>query len=219
MEDKETLEYFLSILDEAEHIFTGDVYAEKKPFVEYSLKESENKTASLSMLDDEPLSVENCRGCQGWRERLKHIPSKIVQNCSVLCIMERPERLSLLSEKGEMFFNAWFKGLGIPLERVSLTTLIKCPVSSFSDLYADACKDKLRQEMGLANPRVMLLLGENVARYMTRKNLSIEALRGNVYKINHIPTVVTYSPEDLVRNYSNLRAPIWSDLQLVKGQL
>lgn len=219
MEDNGTLEYFLSILDEAEHILSGDIYAEKTPFVEYSLRDQEKKVQSAVVADDEPLEASNCRGCQGWRERLKYIPSRIVPNCSVLCIIEHPGRLSMLSEKGEMFFNAWFKGLGIPLPQVSLTSLIKCPVSTFSDQYADACKDKLRQEMTLANPRVMLLLGENVARYMTRRDLVISDFRGKVYKINHIPTVVTYSPEDLVQNYASLRAPIWEDLQLLKGQM
>lgn len=212
VEDKETLEYFLSLLDDAEHILSGDNLAEKKPFVDYEIKEQSEKKPSVA---DEPLSLDECRACPGWRERLKSIPAKIVPNSTVLCIIERPEKLSLLSPRGEGYFNAWFRALKIPMKDVSLSTLIKCPVATFSEQYATLCKDKLREEMALANPKALLLLGENVAQYMTRKKLPINELRGRVYKINHIPTVVSYSPEDLVRSYDALRAPIWEDLQLL----
>ena len=48
MEDKLTLEYFLSLLDEGERILSGDKFGERHQIVDYELKEKQRRRRTLS---------------------------------------------------------------------------------------------------------------------------------------------------------------------------
>ena len=216
MEDKLTLEYFLSLLDEGERIIKGDFFSEKVKPCSYELKDKEVKVDIKEEIKDD--SISSCRNCPAWRNRIKYIPPVTANECKLMCILASPERMAMLSPAADDYFKKWCSAIGLPLENVSLTTLIKCPSEIFSKEYADMCKPYLREEMQMSRPKVLLLLGQDVASYMLRKNLPIESLRGRRYIINNIATYVTYSPKDLVANRS-LRVPIWEDLKLLKEAL
>lgn len=216
MEDNTTLEYFLSLLDEGERILTSDYMGEKHTIVEYELKDSEVKKTSESKEDD--ITPSSCRGCAAWAGRVCYVPPKEESRCNVMCILPSPSGTRLLSPAGEDYFKKWFKAIGIDSEDVALTTLVKCPCSSFNSSYADACKGYLKSEMVNVKPRCFILFGEDVARYMLRKNGTIDTLRGKRYIVNNTPTFVTYSPEDLVKNIS-IKPLIWEDLQFIKGAI
>lgn len=210
MEDKTTLGYFLSLLDECERIIDGDRLSEKHRIVDYALEEKKEETFVES--------ISECRNCSSWRNRVKYASPLLNNPCSLMCIVSSPEGISILSSQSADYFEKWMKAIGLALDSVSLTALIKCPCEHFNKESADRCKGNLKKEMIDISPRNILLMGEDIAKYMLRKNLPIEALRGKRYLINNIPTFVTYSPHDLVMNRA-LRAPIWEDLKIAKEAL
>ena len=66
MENKDALEYFLAILDEAECVLKGDSFRECSEIVEYSLKEKEAPKSKICPVDDE---VSSCHDCALFRNR------------------------------------------------------------------------------------------------------------------------------------------------------
>ncbi len=218
MVDNTALEYFLSLLDEGERILSSDPLCEKHTMLSYTLKEKEEKPVE-DIKVDESFSVNECRACHAWVNRVQFVPAKESSECKVMCIISSPKINRLLTPKGEMFFLKWFQGIGLDISNVALTTLVKCPLKSFSALEANACKGFLKEEMTRMKPERLLLLGEDVAHYMLRRNDSMNEMRGRKYKINNIPTFVSYSPDEFVEHYNELRAPVWQDLLFLKENL
>lgn len=215
MEDKLTLEYFLSLLDEGERILSGDKFGERHQIVDYELKEKEAVSVEIK---EEEESVSKCRNCSLWINRIKYAEPIVNKDTTLMCILASPEGMKILSAPSEDYFLKWINAIGLDISNVSLTTLIKCPSNSFSAEYADSCKIYLRKEMSEIKPKVLLLMGHDVAKYMLRRDLPLDQMRGKRYVINNIPAYVTYSPHDLVDNRT-LRVPIWEDLKLLKGAL
>ncbi len=230
MEDKITLEYFLTLLDEGERVLTNDRLAEKHTILDYELKERESTSTSTTGLKDLGAfnTIENsaigenillnCKDCLAWKNRIRFVIPILNQGCKVMFILPAPEGMTLLTADSDDYFKKWCKAIDLSLSDISLTTLIKCPTSFFKTEYADSCKSRLREEMLSIKPKVLCLLGSDLSRYMLRKELPFERLRGRKYAINNIPTYVTYSPRELVEN-RNLRGAIWEDLKLLKEAL
>ena len=215
MENKDALEYFLAILDEAECVLKGDSFRECSEIVEYSLKEKEAPKSKICPVDDE---VSSCHDCALFRNRRIYAEPIYSDKPAILFIAPYPEGDAILSPAAYDYFTNWFKAIQLERKDVALTTLIKCPSPLFASEYADKCKKHVKEEMMKLRPKAMVLLGEDAARYMLRKQDEFENLRQRRWIVNGIPVYCTYHPEDLVMN-PTLRRPIWDDLQLIAKEL
>lgn len=216
VENRDTLEYFLSLLDEAESLIKGDVYRERKEIVQYSLQkkqETENKATS-ECFD----AASSCHECPLFRNRHAYAEPLLSEHPSVLFIAPYPEGNTILSPAAHEYFVKWFKAIHLERKDVALTTLIKCPSPLFEQDYANKCKRHVKKEMESLRPKAMVLLGEDASRYMLRRRESFDAIRKRRWLVNGIPVYCTYHPEDLVRNQA-LRRDIWEDLQLIAKEL
>lgn len=218
MGDKFTEGYLMSLIDDAERIILSDPLGDKVPYLSYTLKETEKKReeSPFSVLYKE---VASCHACNGYEKRGVFAEPVIKKNPKVLFIAPYPEGSIIFSPQSMEKFRAWWK-LSLLLEEGewALTTLIKCPVSSFSKEVADSCRNTLRTEMSLIAPEAMVLLGYDTASYMLRKNLPMDEMRGRKFVVNHIPVFVTYSPSDYINNPS-LQRPIWNDMLFIRKSI
>lgn len=207
MENRETREYFLSLLDDMEAFLKGDRAREDDCIYEYFLtQKEENKEES---------NYSSCHICPAFSCRKVYAEPLYNKNTKVLFILPYPDGDMMLNPKSTFYIAKWVEVLGLKRDEASVVSLIKCPVNSFNTSYADSCRRYLKEEMAALKPSFMFLLGLDTARYMTRKNLDMEGFREKGFHINNIPTLVTYTPRELAQN-NQLRVAVWDDLQKAK---
>jgi uracil-DNA glycosylase len=65
-------------------------------------------------------------------------------------------------------------------------------------------------------PRVIVLMGEELAQQLLALSQSLVQLRGQPHTINNTPVIVTYAPDDLLQQVAD-KANAWEDLCLAKA--
>lgn len=81
----------------------------------------------------------------------------------------------------------------------------------------DALKT-LSEILDYLQPKSLLVLGENAARVLLSRNLSLELFRDQVLQFSRWPLVVTHHPRQVLEN-TDLKRPVWKDLQRLDGVL
>ena len=110
-----------------------------------------------------------------------------------------------------------------------ITNVVKCrPAMVRNPTPAELalCENYLRREVALVQPRVILAMGRFAAQTLLRgslpegSKLPFGKLRGQIYRYQGIPVIVTYHPTYLLRNQAD-KARAWADLclalQVVRG--
>lgn len=214
MDDNMTLECFLSLLDRAEAVMEEDNLFENNIEFEYSVKDKE-KEAVVEYSED----ISSCHKCQACLDRTIFAEPILNPNPKILFVSPMPEGTTIFSSLSNSYFYKWISAINLTRRDIALTSLIKCPVKSFSNETADICKDHLRSEMINLKPKTMVLLGQDVSSYMLRRSGDMDSVfRKRKFSVNSIPVFCTYSPLDLVNNRA-LRGPIWEDLQFIASFL
>lgn len=83
-----------------------------------------------------------------------------------------------------------------------ITNLVKCfvkPGTSLKEEWMSACLPYLLIQLHLIKPKVIILLGGDVAQYLLATDKSIGQLRGKIFTYMNIPTICTYHPSYLAR--------------------
>ncbi len=212
MEENLTKECFFSLLDEACSAIEGDSLMEEHGRYVYTVTAPEKKEIPSS--DD----ISSCHRCDACFSRRIYAEPIIGSKASFLFVLPFPEGDTLLSSEAYAYYTKWIAAMGWEMKDAALSCLVKCPLKSFSRETADTCKDYLRSEMKRINPRAVILLGEDCARYMLRRSYDFDSLRLHTYRINGIPAFCTYTPSALVRDRS-LRVKIWEDLKYIRDEV
>lgn len=211
MGDKTTKEYFFSLLDDAASVVEDDALKEWHESWDYDITEGDN-TGSYKE------AVSSCHKCNACFSRRLYAEPVLNRNPRILFVLPSPEADTLLLPPSYSYFTKWIKAIDLRMEDISLSALIKCPVSVFSSEYADKCRDWLREEINYLKPSSIVLLGEKTACYMLRRSLPIDDMRQHSYRINGIRTFVTYTPGDLVSDREK-RTPVWQDLLYISARI
>lgn len=111
--------------------------------------------------------------------------------------------------------------LAIGFERrdVYIGNIIKCrPPENRNPLTdeIDCCKPWLMEQLGIIQPRILLLLGRVAANTILENNLSMGAMRGRIIRWKDFDCVVTYHPAALLRN-PNWKRLCWEDVQMLRA--
>ena len=189
MPDSITLGYFLELADEAESLIAGDALRERHKIVSYKIKEE--------------------------KKALK----PVLRPGSVMFVLPFPASgSSLLTAEEEKLFRAWWdKCLFLKEDGWSLTALLRTS-DNWDRGLADRDKAALKEEMTLFKPRALVLFGQELAAYMTRRQDPMTSLVRREYSINHIKTYVTWSPADYLAK-PELKRPIWDNLCYIRDRL
>lgn len=189
MPDNVALGGFLELADEAISLLSGDALREIHPVVSYNVEKEKARAGSILR----PVTV------------MFVLPAAATDS-------------SLLTPAEEALFRAWWeKSMHLDAEGWSLTSLIREP-GPWSQAKADSMKGMLREELQAVKPRALVLLGHDLATYMTRRSLPMEQLVMREWSINRIRTFVTWSPSDYLSR-PELKRPIWDNLCYMRDRL
>jgi DNA polymerase len=101
---------------------------------------------------------------------------------------------------------------------VYICNVLKCrPPGNRNPLPSEieACTPFLKRQIELIAPAALLAVGGFAAQFLTGREATIGALRGEVFSYQGVPLVVTYHPAALLRN-GGLTRPTWDDLQILR---
>ena len=110
------------------------------------------------------------------------------------------------------------RAIGLSRAEVYIANVLKCRPPRNRDPTeeeADACEAFLKRQVALISPRIILATGRIAAQNLLRTATAIGKLRGNVYRYQDIPLVVTYHPAYLLRSPGEKRKA-WEDLRLAE---
>jgi uracil-DNA glycosylase family 4 len=106
-------------------------------------------------------------------------------------------------------------------EEIYIANVVKCRPPGNRDPQPDevaACRGYLDKQIALVRPRILVALGRVAAQTLLGNDAPIGRLRGQWFKVQGIPTMVTYHPAALLRNPA-LKRPTWEDMQQVRDLL
>jgi uracil-DNA glycosylase len=128
----------------------------------------------------------------------------------------------LVGAAGQLL-NAMLKAMGLQREQVFIANAIKCrPPGDRDPTPAEVacCKPFLQRQIELVNPTLILCLGRIAAQSVLNTDAPLATLRGQVHRLRESqrPVVVTYHPEQLLRNPGEKRRA-WEDLQMAMATM
>ena len=108
---------------------------------------------------------------------------------------------------------------GIPLKRedVYICNVVKCrpPENRTPEPEEmETCGQFLFRQLTVLHPRAICALGATAAKALLGRKEGVTRMRGNWFKWNDIPVMVTYHPSYLLRPYNqNAKRESWEDLK------
>ena len=133
---------------------------------------------------------------------------------------EDRQGLPFVGAAGELL-NRIIQAIEKSRDEVYVANVVKCRPPGNRDPQPDevaACRGYLDQQIALVRPRVLVALGRVAAQTLLGNDSPIGRLRGQWFKVQGIPTRVTYHPAALLRNPA-LKRPTWEDMQQVRDFL
>jgi len=124
----------------------------------------------------------------------------------------------LMSEEAEALLGRMLAAIGLTMGDVLVTTIIKClPEKNALPTLAEAtaCLPLLREEMAIAQPRIICAMGPLAAQAMLGRNSPLLRLRGQWHAFDTIPLIATFHPAFLLAN-PEMKSAAWQDLQLLQ---
>jgi uracil-DNA glycosylase family 4 len=106
-------------------------------------------------------------------------------------------------------------------DQVYIANIVKCRPPGNRDPKPDevtACFPYLRQQIDLIRPKVIVALGRVAAQTLLGNDFPLNRLRGQWFRVEGVPTRVTYHPAALLRN-PGLKRPTWEDMQKIRDRL
>lgn len=171
--------------------------------------------------------VRACRACVLCQRRLNAVPGEGNANHPDLMFVgegpganEDAQGRPFVGRSGELL-DKMIMAMGYSREQVFIGNIVKCrpPGNRTPTLQEMAfCMPYLLRQIALIQPRIIVCLGATAMTGLLGPVGRITQVRGNWYRFNHIPTMVTFHPAALLRDPSKKR-DTWHDLQLVMAAL
>ena len=133
---------------------------------------------------------------------------------------EDRQGLPFVGAAGELLTRI-IQAIDMTREEVYIANVVKCRPPGNRDPQPDevgACRGYLEKQIGIVRPRALVALGKVAAQTLLGNDAPIGRLRGQWFKFQGIPTMVTYHPAALLRNPA-LKRPTWEDMQQVRDFL
>jgi uracil-DNA glycosylase len=191
---------------------------EKGPKVEKV--EISSKESLMRMLEGEILE---CKKCPLHLRRTNAVPGTGNYNAKLMIIGEGPGRdediqgKPFVGKAGKLLTQL-LSEIGISREEVYITNVVKCRppdnrVPEESEI--EACRDYLRRQIEIINPKIILLLGSTALKAVIGEK-SITKVRGEEIEIDGIIYLPTFHPAAVLRDESNKLPQIREDFRKLK---
>lgn len=188
------------------------------PFKEKSLfMEDFQKAETVEKLYD---IIHTCQKCPLGATRNKFVFGAGNPEADVMLIGEAPgaeedkQGIPFVGRAGKLLTDI-LNAINFTREEVYIANIIKCrPPNNRNPLPNEMqqCMPYLHKQIELIKPKVILGLGLVAGNTLLNKNSSLTKLRGNIYDLSGIKTMVTYHPAALLRN-PNWKRGCWEDVK------
>ncbi len=175
---------------------------------------------SCTSIDELNNSINTCKKCRLGATRNKFVFGSGNPNADVMIIGEAPgadedkQGKPFVGRAGKLLTDI-LKAINFDRDEVYIANILKCrPPNNRNPLpdEMDACTPYLYKQIELIKPKTILCLGLVAASYLINQKLSLTKMRGNIYEVKGIQTMVTYHPAALLRN-PNWKRGCWEDVQ------
>lgn len=165
-------------------------------------------------------SIKNCQKCSLGKTRTNFVFGAGNPNADVMIIGEAPgaeedkQGIPFVGRAGKLLTDI-LKAINFEREEVYIANILKCrPPNNRNPLPAEMneCTPYLYKQIALIKPKLILCLGLVAANSLLNQKTSLTKMRGNVYEIQGIKTMVTFHPAALLRN-PNWKRGCWEDVQ------
>ena len=176
------------------------------------------------ILDD----IGDCRRCRLHEQRTKIVFGVGNEQSKLVFVGEGPgadedaQGIPFVGRAGQLLtqmIEGTAKKEGIPLLRkdVYICNVVKCRPPENRTPQPDEmeiCGQFLARQLLAIAPKAICALGSTAAKYLTHSKEGVTRMRGNWYKWNDIPVMVTYHPSYLLRAYNvGPKREAWEDLK------
>lgn len=171
-------------------------------------------------------AVAACTRCRLAEGRTKTVFGSGNPAAELMLVGEGPgadedrQGLPFVGAAGELLTKI-IQAIDMTRDEVYIANVVKCRPPGNRDPQPEeiaACRGYLDKQIALVRPRVLVALGRTAAQTLLGNDSPIGRIRGQWFKVQGIPTMVTYHPAALLRNPA-LKRPTWEDMQQVRDQL
>lgn len=165
-------------------------------------------------------TIKDCQKCELSKSRNSIVFGDGNPKADVMIIGEAPgaeedkQGIPFVGRSGKLLTDI-LKAIKFEREDVYIANIIKCrpPANrNPSSAEMDECTPYLYKQIELIKPKAILCVGLVAATSFLKQKESLTKLRGNVYEVQGIKTMVTYHPAALLRN-PNWKKGCWEDVQ------
>ncbi|SDO75894.1 uracil-DNA glycosylase [Desulforhopalus singaporensis] len=186
-------------------------------------------------LEEISTEVAGCSACDLHRLRIHPVAGRGNEQAKLLVIgdwLGIDEQNSgqggryLFGHRQDVMLSRMLAAIGLSVDQVFITNVIKCAISTSSQPHADhvrSCVSYLRRQIAVIRPDLICTMGMIAARAVLEKKMPLSRLRGkfHMYSVDQqlqIPVLTTYHPTYLLQN-AEMKKATWLDLQLVAKKL
>ncbi len=140
-------------------------------------------------------------------EIVEVVQSEAVKQAHFTNEVEMPESASfrlIASEDGQWLF-------ALTQQTEAAETLLHNMLTAVAVKVGRDIAEALATTIADFQPKVIVVMGEELAQQLLALSLPLEQLRGGVYALNEIPVIVTYTPDALLQNPAD-KVSAWADL-------
>lgn len=174
--------------------------------------------------------IGDCRRCRLHEQRTKIVFGVGDEQAKLVFVGEGPgadedaQGFPFVGRAGQLLtqmIEGTAKKEGIPLLRkdVYICNVVKCRPPDNRTPQPDEmeiCGQFLARQLLAIRPKAICALGSTAAKFLTKSKEGVTRMRGNWYKWNDIPVMVTYHPSYLLRAYNvGPKREAWEDLKKV----
>lgn len=169
--------------------------------------------------------VENCRRCKLWERRAKPVFGEGPEDAEIVLVglgpgyHENLEGRPFIGAAGKLL-NELLALAGLKREGVYITNVVKCylPDNKATDEEIRACAPYLNKQIGIIEPKIIVLLGNVATNYLfNRFGLQLASMRnlhGNIFSVSTLLSqtklIPMYHPAAALRN-SGLKDMVRND--------
>ena len=204
---------------EINNVVRQDIVKEEKSLYMASNNLFEN-LSDYKTLDSLYDNIHNCKKCSLGKTRNNFVFGIGNSNADVMVIGEAPgaeedkQGIPFVGRAGKLLTDI-LMAINFDRDEVYIANILKCrPPNNRNPLPAEMqeCMPYLFKQIELIKPKAIVCMGLVAATSLLNIKSSLTKLRGNVYEVQGIKTMVTYHPAALLRN-PNWKRGCWEDVQ------
>ena len=145
----------------------------------------------------------------------------------IFMIIESPSKIDILNNKllsgppGKLMDKILLAIKRTRNKSVYITSLLKYKHENNRNPLSSeiSCQiEHLNKQIKIIKPKIILILGNVVPKFVLKKENKIDELRGKIYNYHNIPTYITYHPISLIKD-EKLKLLVWKDFKIIQSNL